>query len=125
MNHNSKHFEEKRTIRIKVVYQRYERYQETPISEGHITAPDLRTAILALLDRIGMYANSEEILALEEENGKKWTAEELIDKFISRVNGDGCDFVFNITNEETGEIIFNSNYDYEPVSWDIVVDTAR
>ena len=125
MNHNSKHFEERRTIRIKVVYQRYERYQETPISEGHITAPDLRTAILALLDRIGMYADSEEILALEEENGKKWTAEELIDKFISRVNGDGCDFVFNITNEETGEIIFNSNYDYEPVSWDIVVDTVR
>lgn len=125
MNHNSKHFEERRTIRIKVVYQRYERYQETPISEGHITAPDLRTAILALLDRIGMYADSEEILALEEENGKKWTAEELIDKFISRVNGDGCDFVFNITNEETGEIIFNSNYDYEPVSWDIIVDTSR
>ena len=125
MNHNSKHFEERRTIRIKVVYQRYERYQETPISEGHITAPDLRTAILALLDEIGMYADSEEILALEEENGKKWTAEELIDKFISRVNGDGCDFVFNITNEETGEIIFNSNYDYEPVSWDIVVDTVR
>lgn len=125
MNHNSKHFEERRTVRIKVVYQRYERYQETPISEGHITAPDLRTAILALLDRIGMYADSEEILALEEEDGKKWTAEELIDKFISRVNGDGCDFVFNITNEETGEIIFNSNYDYEPVSWDIVVDTAR
>ena len=125
MNHNSKHFEERRTVRIKVVYQRYERYQETPISEGHITAPDLRTAILALLDRIGMYADSEEILALEEEDGKKWTAEELIDKFISRVNGDGCDFVFNITNEETGEIIFNSNYDYEPVSWDIIVDTAR
>ena len=125
MNHNSKHFEERRTIRIKVVYQRYERYQETPISEGHITAPDLRTAILALLDRIGMYADSEEILALEEEDGKKWTAEELIDKFISRVNGDGCDFVFNITNEETGEIIFNSNYDYEPVSWGIIVDTAR
>ena len=125
MNHNSKHSEERRTIRIKVVYQRYERYQETPISEGHITAPDLRTAILALLDRIGMYADSEEILALEEENGKKWTAEELIDKFISWVNGDGCDFVFNITNEETGEIIFNSNYDYEPVSWDIIVDTAR
>ena len=125
MNHNSRHSEESRTIRIKVVYQRYERYQETPISEGHITAPDLRTAILALLDRIGMYADSEEILALEEENGKKWTAEELIDKFISWVNGDGCDFVFNITNEETGEIIFNSNYDYEPVSWDIIVDTAR
>ena len=125
MNHNSKHFEERRTIRIKVVYQRYERYQETPISEGHITAPDLRTAILALLDRIGMYADSEEILALEEEDGKKWTAEELIDKFISQVNGDGCDFVFNITNEETGEIIFNSNYYYEPVSWGIIVDTAR
>lgn len=125
MNHNSKRFEGRCTMRIKVVYQRYERYQETPISEGHITAPDLRTAILALLDRIGMYADSEEILALEEEDGKKWTAEELIDKFISQVNGDGCDFIFNITNEETGEIIFNSNYDYEPVSWDIVVDTVR
>ena len=112
-------------MRIKVVYQRYERYQETPICEGHITAPDLRTAILALLDRIGMYVESEDVLALEEENGKKWTAEELIDNFICSVNGDGCDLVFNITNEETGEIIFNSDYDYEPESWDMVVDTAR
>lgn len=112
-------------MRIKVVYQRYERYQETPISEGHITAPDLRTAILALLDNIGMYVDSEEILELEEENGKKWTSEELIDNFICSVNGDGCDFIFNITNEETGEVIFNSNSEYEPVSWDIIVDTAR
>ena len=112
-------------MRIKVVYQRYERYQETPISEGHITAPDLRTAILALLDRIGMYVHSEDVLEVEEESGKKWTAEELIDNFICSVNGDGCDLVFNIKDEETGEIIFNSNYDYEPVSWDMVVDTAR
>ena len=125
MNNNSKNFQERRTVRIKVLYQTYTRYQEMPISEGHITAPDLRTAILALLDRIGMYADSEVVLELEEENGKKWTAEELIDKFISQVNGDGCDFVFNIKNEETGEIIFNSDYDYEPVSWDIIVDTAR
>lgn len=112
-------------MRIKVVYQRYERYQETPISEGHITAPDLRTAILALLDRIGMYVDSEDVLGQEEENGKKWTAEELIDNFICSVNGDGCDLVLNIKNEETGEIIFNSDYDYAPVSWDIIVDTAR
>lgn len=112
-------------MRIKVLYQTYTRYQEMPISEGHITAPDLRTAILALLDKIGMYVDSEAVLEQEEENGKKWTAEELIDKFICSVNGDGCDLVFNITNEETGEIIFNSNYDYEPVSWDIIVDTAR
>lgn len=112
-------------MNIKVTYQRYKRYQETLISEGRITAPDLRTAILALLDKIGMYVESEDVLALEEENGKKWTAEELIDNFISSVNGDGCDCVLNIKNEETGEIIFNSDYDYDPVSWDIIVDTAR
>ena len=112
-------------MRIKVVYQRYERYQQTPISEGRITAPDLRTAILALLDKIGMYVDSEDVLELEEENGKKWTAEELIDNFICAVNGDGCDAVFNIKNEETGEIIFNSECDYDPVFWDIIVDTAR
>ena len=112
-------------MRIKVVYQQYDRYYKTPISEGHITAPDLRTAILALLDEIGMYVDSEEVLELEEENGKKWTAEELIDNFICSVNGDGCDAVFNITNEETGEIIFNSECDYDPVSWDIIVDTVR
>ena len=112
-------------MRIKVVYQRYERHQETPVSEGRITAPDLRTAILALLDKIGMYAKSEDVLDQEEENGKKWTAEELIDNFICSVNGDGCDFVFNIKNEDTGEIIFNSDYNYEPESWDIIVETAR
>ena len=112
-------------MKIKVTYQRYERYRETPISEGRITAPDLRTAILALLDEIRMYADSEVILELEEDNGKKWTAEELIDNFICSVNGDGCDVVLNIKNEETGEIIFNSDYAYDPVSWDIIVDTAR
>lgn len=112
-------------MKIKVVYQRYARYRETNISEGHITSPDLRTAVLALLDNIGMYVDSEEVLELEEENGKKWTAEELIDNFISSVNGDGCDCVFNIKNEETGEIIFNLDDDYEPESWDIIVDTAR
>lgn len=112
-------------MRIKIVYQQYDRYHKTPVSEGHITAPDLRTAILALLDKIGMYVDSEEVLELEEENGKKWTAEELIDNFICSVNGDGCDVVLNIKNEETGEIIFNSHYDYEPVSWDIIVGTAR
>lgn len=112
-------------MKIKVTYQKYERYQESIISEGHITAPDLRTAILALLDKIGMYIESEDVLEQEEENGKKWTAEELIDNFVCSVNGDGCDVVFNIKNEETGEIIFNSDYDYEPESWDIIVDTAR
>ena len=112
-------------MRIKVLYQQYKRYEETPISEGHITAPDLRTAILALLDKIGMCAKSKDVLDQEEENGKKWTAEELIDNFICSVNGYGYDVVFNIKNEETGEIIFNSHYDYEPVSWDIIVDTAR
>ena len=112
-------------MKIKVTYQRYERYHETPISEGHITAPDLRTAILALLDKIGMYVKSEDVLEQEEGNGKKWTDEELIDNFICSVNGDGCDVVFNIKNEETGEIIFNSDYDYEPESWDIIIDTAR
>lgn len=85
-------------MKIKVTYQRYKRYQETLISEGRITAPDLRTAILALLDKIGMYVESEDVLALEEENGKKWTAEELIDNFISSVNGDRCDCVLNIKN---------------------------
>ena len=112
-------------MRIKVVYQRYERYQETPISEGHITAPDLRTAILALLDRIGMYVHSEDALEAEDASGKKWTAAALLDNFICSVNGDGCDVVCNIKNEETGEIIFNSDYDYDPVFWDIIVDTAR
>ena len=112
-------------MRIKVLYQTYTRYQEMPISEGHITAPDLRTAILALLGRIGMYVHSEDVLEVEDESGKKWTAEELIDNFICSVNGDGCDLVFNIKNEETGEIIFNSDYDYDPVFWDIIVDTAR
>ena len=112
-------------MRIKVVYRRYRRDQETIISEGRITAPNLRTAILALLDRIGMYVHSEDVLEVEEERGKKWTAEELIDNFSCSVNGGGCDLVFNITNEETGEIIFNSDYDYEPESWDMVVDTAR
>ena len=109
-------------MRIKVVYQRYERYQETPINEGYITAPNLRTAILTLLDKIRMYTDSEEILELEKERGRKFTAEQIIDEFIVPYNGDGCDFVFNIKNEDTGEIIFNSDFDYEFEAWEIITD---
>ena len=109
-------------MRIKVVYQRYERYQETPITEGYITAPNLRTAILTLLDKIGMYADSEEILEMEKESGRKLTAEQIIDNFIVPYNGDGCDCVFNIKNEDTGEIIFNSDFDYEFEDWEISTD---
>lgn len=89
-------------IKIRVVYIPYARYVETATVIGHITAASFRDAIIKLLGKIGMYADEDTILDREEELGREMTQTELLD-MLQAENGDGCDYIVSITDEDTGE----------------------
>ena len=89
-------------IKIRVVYIPYMRYEEGPVTNGHITAKSFREAILAMLEKVRMYADEESILEREEELGRQLDQDELMD-IIASENGDGCDYIASIMNEDTHE----------------------
>lgn len=89
-------------IRIKVVYIRYTRYCEGPTVIGHVTAKSFREAIIKMLSKVGMYDDEDTILEREEELGREMTQDELIN-LLNGQNGDGCDFIVSLMNEDTGE----------------------
>lgn len=103
-------------IKIRVVYIPYARYVDTATVIGHVNAESFRQAIIKLLNKIGMYADGETILEREEELGRVMTQEELIE-MISAENGDGCDFIVSITNEQTGEVYLETDPGLE--EWEI------
>lgn len=90
------------TIKLRVVYTPYERYQETAPHIGHITATSFREAVLKMLTKVHMYMDKESVEEQEEELGRQLTQEEIIDLLVSE-NGDGCDCIHSLTNETTGE----------------------
>ena len=91
------------SIKLKVVYEPYQRYQPACPRIGHITAKSFRQAVIKMLSRVRMYADEEVILEREEQLGREMTQEEMIEMLYAE-NGDGCDFIFSLTNETTGEV---------------------
>lgn len=90
-------------VKIMVVYLPYERYTPTDPVIGHIEADSLKEAVIKMLSRVDVYVD-EEILAEQEQTaGRSFTAQEIIDN-IRTLNGDGCDYIVFIKNEETGEV---------------------
>ena len=89
-------------IRLKVVYEPYQRYEPSAPCVGHITANSFREAIIKMLDRVRMYLDPETIQEYEEEQGREMTQEELIRR-LEMENGDGCDYIFSLSNEDSGE----------------------
>lgn len=105
--------------RIRVLYQPYELHEI--MCEGVIEAPNLRTALLIMLDKVGMYDNLEDVLKEEKERHKKYSAKQLLKKFVKPVNGDGCDLIYLIKDDITGNVIF-SEIDYG--HWEVSLDTS-
>lgn len=97
------------TVKLKVVYEPYERYEMSSPKIGHITAPTFREAIIKMLSRVSMYLDKESIEEQEKELGRELTQEELIDQLTSQ-NGDGCDYIFLLRSEITGEVYIKEFY---------------
>ena len=91
------------TVKLQVVYEPYTRYEMSSPKIGHITASTFREAIIKMLSRVEMYLDEESIKEQEQALGRELTQEELLDE-LTQQNGDGCDFIFQLSNEETGEI---------------------
>lgn len=103
-------------MKIKVVYIPYSRYEETAPKIGHITADSFREAIIKMLGKVLMYTEEETILEREEELGREMTQEELID-MLQAENGDGCDFITALINEDTDEVYLEADSGFE--EWSI------
>lgn len=93
-------------VRLHVEYEEYERYAQGKLRRANITGSDLLDALKKMVDRMGLYLDSDEI----EEEGM--TAEEVINS-IDMSNGDGCDFIYILKNVDTGEVYIHSDYDYD------------
>jgi hypothetical protein len=94
-------------MKIRVVYIPYARYIETGVAIGHITAKSFRDAIIKMLSRVNMYQDKMSIMEREDELGRKLTQEELIDLLVAE-NGDGCDYIVSIMNEDTEEVYMSA-----------------
>ena len=90
------------TVRLKVVYEPYQRYEPGAPCVGHITADSFREALIKMLSRVRMYTDEDSIQEREEELDREMTPEEIINQ-LKIENGDGCDYIFSLSNEDTGE----------------------
>lgn len=104
-------------IKLRVLYEPYQRYESVCPCIGHITADSFRQAIIKMLSRVRMYVDEEVILEREEQLGREMTQQEIIDMLYSE-NGDGCDYIISLTNEVTGEVYMDgSNFGFK--EWSI------
>ena len=103
-------------MKIRVLYIPYVRYEETSPVIGHITAASFREAFLKMLTKVRMYTDDDDILAEEEELGRELTQDELLN-IIDSQNGDGCDCIISIINEETEEVYFEDGPEYGFEEW--------
>lgn len=97
-------------VKLKVEFYPYERYESTGLRRATISGKDLRSALLKMVDRLGLYLTKEEA----EEEG--YTAEEIIDRIQSE-NGDGCDYITYLADTNSGTVYIQEDYEEEE-DWD-------
>ena len=99
-------------VTLQVTYEVYDRYgYGGRVKTAKVSGKDLRHALTRMVDKMGLYIDSEEI---EEEN---LTVEQILDR-IEMSNGDGCDFVLLLKNLTTGDVLFDYDEADEEENWD-------
>lgn len=93
--------------RIECLYEVYDRTPNANTNHITIEGSSLRVCLMKLLDIVHMYSEPDDILDEEEETGIKLTPEDILERIESQ-NGDGCDFIFYIKDEITGELLLDS-----------------
>ncbi len=99
-------------VKLKVEFYPYERYENSGLKRATISGKDLRSALLKMIDRLGLYLTKEEA----EEEG--YTAEEIIDRIESE-NGDGCDYITYLADTNSGTVYIKEDYEEEE-DWDVI-----
>lgn len=94
-----------------MTFEPYERYSNGGVKTATVSGPTLLDALKKMVDRMGLYFDSEEI----EEEGM--SAEDVIDRIYEQ-NGDGCDFILLLQDVNTGETYIEEDDLYEEEDWD-------
>lgn len=96
--------------KLKVVFEKYVRYGTGGIKIATVERETLLEALKVMCDKMGLYIDSE---VIEENN---MTVEDIV-KSIDMSNGDGCDYIFELKNITTDEVLVKGDCDFEEVEW--------
>lgn len=99
--------EELSGVHLTVVYEKYERYGMGCTTILHVAADTVLNALDKMVGRMGLYFDS--ISELEEDMEEAATVSDVIER-IEAENGDGCDYVFLIRNDDTGEVYLDTEF---------------
>ena len=97
------------SVKLRVEFEVYERFGSGGIKRATVSGPTLLDALKKMTDKMGLYVDSEVI----EEN--QMTAEDVI-KSIDMSNGDGCDYIIQLKNLTTGEVLIQGQ-DFSEEDW--------
>ena len=102
----------KNNMNYQVEYEKYKRYytdDEIDVSVSRFTA----YSDIEALDKVAEKHMYGSIL----KDHPYITYEEMLD-YINNTNGDGCDYIFTITNLTTGELLYKAEFSPEDQPWD-------
>ena len=86
------------SVTLQLTYYPYERYEQTKKKRVKISAPTLFDALVKMVDGMRLYFDSDDI---EDDD---MTVEEILQS-IELSNGDGCDYITELKNLTTGEVL--------------------
>lgn len=89
-------------------YEVYDRGGPIQIKKRRAKGPDLRSALLKLISKMMTYIDVDEA----EEDPDTYTTEYILDN-LSESNGDGCDFIMELKNDTTGEVLISEEDPFE------------
>lgn len=100
---------EDNSVKLRVEYEVYTRNGSGGIKRATVSGPTLFDALKKLVDKMGLYITSEDI------EKQKMTSEAIIEN-IDMSNGDGCDYIIQLKNLTTGEVLIQGE-DFSEEEW--------
>lgn len=109
-NHNAIR---KSPVKLTAYFEEYERYGPGGLVILHVTRKNAKEAVTTLISNMGLYADDFEDLLIGANEGITDPLQVLRSYLQNSTNGDGCDFVYLIRNDTTGETIFEDDELFE------------
>lgn len=97
------------SVKLRVEYEVYERFSSGGIKRATVSGSTLLDALKKMVDKMGLYITSNDI---ENQN---MSAEEVIER-ITESNGDGCDYIIQLKNLTTKEVLIQGE-DFSEEEW--------
>lgn len=109
-NHNAIR---KSSVKLTAYFEEYERCGPGGLVILHVARKNAKEAVTALISEMGLYADDFEDLLIGADEGITDPLQVLGSYLQNSTNGDGCDFVYLIRNDTTGDIIFKDDEFFE------------